>query len=95
MDQLSEPKKTKKKVKTTGSKSKQEPKEPKEPQDITVPVNLQFLVVVRNVLTSITPRVNFEPHELLPSGMILRDLNIIIEKNTPKSTSAPQTTKTS
>jgi hypothetical protein len=27
--------------------------------------------------------------------MILRDLNIIIEKNTPKSTSAPQTTKTS
>jgi hypothetical protein len=92
MDQLSEPKKTKKKVKTTGSKAKQEPREP---QDITVPVNLQFLVVVRNVLTSITPRVNFEPHELLPSGMILRDLNIIIEKNTPKSTSAPQTTKTS
>ena len=84
MDQLSEPKKTKKKVKTTGSKAKQEPREP---QDITVPVNLQFLVVVRNV--------NFEPHELLPSGMILRDLNIIIEKNTPKSTSAPQTTKTS
>ena len=46
-------------------------------EDLSVNVSFQFLMTIRDILISISPRVNWNAQELLPVGMILRDLNNI------------------
>ena len=47
-------------------------------------VRLSFLLTIRKMLMNISPRVNWHHDELLPAGLILRDLNSIANKFTPK-----------
>ena len=46
-------------------------------ENLTVNVSFQFLMTIRDILINISPRVNWNAQELLPVGMILRDLNNI------------------
>ena len=46
-------------------------------EDLSVNASFQFLMTIRDILISISPRVNWNARELLPVGMILRDLNNI------------------
>ena len=46
-------------------------------EDLSVNASFQFLMTIRDILISISPRVNWNAQELLPVGMILRDLNNI------------------
>ena len=81
-----------KKKKRRPRKKKEEPKEeeneeqnePKENpnidnplENLTVNVSFQFLMTIRDILINISPRVNWNAQELLPVGMVLRDLNNI------------------
>ena len=45
--------------------------------DLGVNVNFQFLMTIRDILVNITPRVNWNSNELIPVGMVIRDLNNI------------------
>tara|TARA_B100001094_G_scaffold258111_1_gene257813 strand:+ start:66 stop:497 length:432 start_codon:yes stop_codon:yes gene_type:complete len=45
--------------------------------DLGINVNFQFLMTIRDILVNITPRVNWNPNELIPVGMVIRDLNSI------------------
>ena len=45
--------------------------------ELGVNVNFQFLMTIRDILINVSPRVNWNANELLPVGMIIRDLNSI------------------
>tara|TARA_Y100000389_G_C17316920_1_gene440965 strand:+ start:444 stop:863 length:420 start_codon:yes stop_codon:yes gene_type:complete len=45
--------------------------------ELGVNVNYQFLMTIRDILVNITPRVNWNSNELIPVGMVIRDLNNI------------------
>ena len=49
-----------------------------ETKNIRVAIDLQFLESLNNLLLRANSRISWEPQELIPAGMILRDLNEII-----------------
>jgi hypothetical protein len=47
--------------------------------DVNVPINFEFLCNIYNVLINCNSRIHWEPDELIPFGMTLRDLKNMIE----------------
>jgi len=60
--------------------NKKQPEQPKpeEIEDIRIPVNLKFLESVNDLLLLANSRISWRPNELIPAGMILKDLDGII-----------------
>jgi hypothetical protein len=51
-----------------------------QPEDILVPINLSFLIFIRNLLTDIVPRTKWRAEEMAPVGMALNNLSATIEE---------------
>ena len=47
-------------------------------RDIRIPINLRFLESINDILLLANSRVSWRPQELIPVGMILKDLDEII-----------------
>tara|TARA_X000000950_G_scaffold147035_1_gene181504 strand:+ start:87 stop:461 length:375 start_codon:yes stop_codon:yes gene_type:complete len=54
------------------------PKEEKPSYDVNVPINFEFLCNVYNLLLTSNSRISWEPDELIPIGVTLRDLKGMI-----------------
>ena len=54
------------------------PKEEKSSYDVNVPINFEFLCNVYNLLLTSNSRISWEPDELIPIGITLRDLKGMI-----------------
>jgi hypothetical protein len=50
--------------------------------EISVPINLSFLVFMRNLLTDIVPRTKWRADEMGPVGMALSEMNNLIRATT-------------
>ena len=62
-------------------KKKRERKDKKEKKanfNVNVPINFEFLCSVYNLLLTSNSRIHWEPEELIPIGMTLRDLKGMI-----------------
>jgi len=76
--------KDKKEKKETIKKTLQEQKTNKEEKvneanfNVNVPINFEFLCSVYNLLLTSNSRIHWEPEELIPIGMTLRDLKGMI-----------------
>lgn len=53
-------------------------KEEKSSYDVNVPINFEFLCNVYNLLLTSNSRISWEPDELIPIGITLRDLKGMI-----------------
>ena len=51
---------------------------PDEIEDIRIPINLKFLESVNDLLLIANSRISWRPNELIPAGMILKDLEGMI-----------------
>ena len=60
------------------NKKQPEQPQPEEIEDIRIPVNLKFLESVNDLLLLANSRISWRPNELIPAGMILKDLDGII-----------------
>tara|TARA_B110000285_G_C15010983_1_gene556425 strand:- start:655 stop:999 length:345 start_codon:yes stop_codon:yes gene_type:complete len=58
--------------------SNQIPKQPEGIEDIRVPVSLKFLESINDLLLLANSRISWRPNELIPAGMILKDLEGMI-----------------
>jgi len=47
--------------------------------NITVPINLSFIVFIRNLLTDIVPRTKWRAEEMAPVGMVMNELTSLIQ----------------
>ena len=47
--------------------------------NITVPINLSFIVFIRNLLTDIVPRTKWRAEEMAPVGMVMNELSSLIQ----------------
>ena len=47
-------------------------------EDIRIPINLKFLESVNDLLLIANSRISWRPNELIPAGMVLKDLEGII-----------------
>ena len=54
------------------------PKQEKSSYDVNVPINFEFLCNVYNLLLTSNSRISWEPDELIPIGITLRDLKGMI-----------------
>lgn len=54
------------------------PKQEKPSYDVNVPINFEFLCNVYNLLLTSNSRISWEPDELIPIGITLRDLKGMI-----------------
>ena len=64
-------------VQTQESVSQEKMNEEDMLDELGINVNFQFLMTIRDILVNITPRVNWNSNELIPVGMVIRDLNNI------------------
>lgn len=57
---------------------KEDNKEEKSSYDVNVPINFEFLCNIYNLLLTSNSRISWEPDELIPIGITLRDLKGMI-----------------
>lgn len=82
-DKTEKSKKLKKIIQQQKKQPEQHKKQPEQPkpeeiEDIRIPVNLKFLESVNDLLLLANSRISWRPNELIPAGMILKDLDGII-----------------
>ncbi len=82
-DKTEKSKKLKKIIQQQKKQPEQQKKQPEQPkpeeiEDIRIPVNLKFLESVNDLLLLANSRISWRPNELIPAGMILKDLDGII-----------------
>jgi hypothetical protein len=54
---------------------------------LSVPISLNFIVFMRNLLNSIVPRTQWRPEEMAPVGMAINDLTSLIQMATQSQSS--------
>ena len=59
---------------------------------MSVPISLNFIVFMRNLLNSIVPRTQWRPEEMAPVGMAINDLTSLIQMATQSQSSTSDDT---
>tara|TARA_B100000424_G_scaffold15131_1_gene11050 strand:- start:29 stop:433 length:405 start_codon:yes stop_codon:yes gene_type:complete len=59
---------------------------------LSVPISLNFIVFMRNLLNSIVPRTQWRPEEMAPVGMAINDLTSLIQMATQSQSSTSDDT---
>ena len=59
---------------------------------LSVPISLNFIVFMRNLLNSIVPRTQWRPEEMAPVGMAINDLTSLIQMATQSQPSTSDDT---
>lgn len=59
---------------------------------MSVPISLNFIVFMRNLLNSIVPRTQWRPEEMAPVGMAINDLTSLIQMTTQSQSSTSDDT---
>lgn len=92
-------KNNKKKKETKPKKPEPEKEEQQTEQEMndsldsmSVPISLNFIVFMRNLLNSIVPRTQWRPEEMAPVGMAINDLTSIIQMATQSQPSTSDDT---
>jgi hypothetical protein len=79
----SSPKKEEESIQPQQQQQQQQPQqESVNIDEISVPINLSFLVFMRNLLTDIVPRTKWRADEMGPVGMALSEMNNLIRATT-------------